>query len=122
MGTALALGLGSTLNGRRHGSSEGRRNWRPLVNAAVPAVAVAAALTVWLGFKIGGDPLTTAVSDIGQAIPALAAAATCGWAARRSNGRLRWAWGMLGASALSWGLGEVVFPRRRTPVFLAQSH
>ena len=66
-------------------------------------------ITIWLGFKIGGETITTAVSDIGQAVPALAAAASCAIAAGRAAGRLRWAWGLLGASAASWGLGEVVW-------------
>jgi len=73
-------------------------------------VAVAAlALTVWLGFRIGGDTVTTAVSDIGQAVPALAASGTLGWAAARSSGRLRWAWFLLAASAACRGVGEVIW-------------
>jgi PAS domain S-box-containing protein len=64
---------------------------------------------VWLGFTIGGDTITTAVSDIAQGVPALAAAGTCGWAARASSGRLRWAWALLAVSAFSWGAGEAVW-------------
>ena len=82
---------------------------RSFVVAAAIAVVAALALTVWLGFRIGGDTATTAVSDIGQAIPALAAAGTCGWAARSSSGRMRWAWALLAASAGSWGVGEVIW-------------
>ncbi|HEV2414564.1 MAG TPA: PAS domain-containing sensor histidine kinase [Candidatus Dormibacteraeota bacterium] len=85
------------------------RGWRSFALAATSAGLAALALTVWLGFKIGGDGPTTAVSDVGQAIPALAAAATCGWASGRSAGRTRWAWGLLAASAGTWGAGEVVW-------------
>jgi two-component system sensor histidine kinase/response regulator len=94
-------------------SPDGRRmsspGWRPFVVAIVPAALFCVATTIWLGFTIGGDTITTAVSDIGQAIPALAAAGTCAWAARRSLGRLRWAWALLGASAAAWGAGELVW-------------
>ncbi|HEV2139637.1 MAG TPA: PAS domain-containing sensor histidine kinase, partial [Candidatus Dormibacteraeota bacterium] len=85
------------------------RSWRLFLTAAIPAALCAAALTVWLGFVIGGEKVTTAVSDIGQAVPALAAAASCGWAACRAEGRLRAAWALLGASACAWGLGEVIW-------------
>jgi len=78
------------------------------VAASLTALA-ALALTIWLGFRIGGDAATTAVSDIGQAIPALAAAGTCGWAARGFAGRMRWAWALLAVSAASWGVGEVIW-------------
>jgi PAS domain S-box-containing protein len=77
--------------------------------ALLPSLAACTAVTVWLAFKIGGDTATTAVSDVAQGLPALAAAFTCGLAARRSGGRLRWAWALLGASAGSWGAGEVVW-------------
>ncbi|TMD34136.1 MAG: hypothetical protein E6I89_16430, partial [Chloroflexi bacterium] len=93
-----------------HGqAAEPFRDWRVFIRAALPSALVAAGITIWLGFKFGGDGPTTAVSDIGQGIPALAAALTCGWAARRSTGRVRLAWAMLAASAGSWGAGEVVW-------------
>jgi PAS domain S-box-containing protein len=79
------------------------------VIAAIVAALSAVGLTIWLGFRIGGDTVTTAVSDIGQAIPALGAAGTCSWAAAKSNGRLRWAWTLLAASAGCWGIGEVIW-------------
>ena len=85
------------------------RSWRPFLAGAIPAVLGGVTLTVWLGFVIGGETVTTAVSDIGQAVPALAAAASCGWAASRAEGRLRTAWALLGASAGAWCLGEIVW-------------
>jgi PAS domain S-box-containing protein len=87
-----------------HGSEK-----RTFTAAAIGAALGALALTVWLGFRIGGDTVTTAVSDIGQAVPALIAGGTCGWAAARSSGRLRWAWSLLAASAACWGVGEVIW-------------
>lgn len=63
----------------------------------------------WLVLKIGGDQVTTAVDDIGEAVAALIAALSCALAARRTTGQLRRAWALLAASAASWGLGEVVW-------------
>ena len=83
--------------------------WRQFVIAAIPTVILVVALTVWLGFQFGGDAMTTAVSDIGQAVPALAAALSCGIASSRSRGRMRLAWALLGGSAFAWGAGEVVW-------------
>src|SRR5439155_1145590 len=37
------------------------------------------------------------------------AAASCGFASWRATGRMRLAWGLLAASALSWGIGETVW-------------
>src|SRR5438132_1425181 len=85
------------------------RRWHPFVIAAVPAAILGVAITLWRGFTIGGDPATTAVSNIGQAIPEWTAAASCRFAASRSSGRSRWAWALLAASAGSWGAGELVW-------------
>jgi len=81
---------------------------RFLAMAALAAVAIAAFL-IQTGLQLGGQNVTTWVDDIGEAIAAVVAAASCGWAAFRNAGRLRLAWGFLGASALSWGAGEVVY-------------
>jgi len=77
--------------------------------ALVPAATLAAAVTVWLGFQFGGQAITSAVSQAGQGTPAVAAVVSCAWAARRSHGRLRWAWALLAASAGSWAAGEIVW-------------
>jgi two-component system, sensor histidine kinase and response regulator len=107
--TELRMTLPATPAIVRATSHAGERRWRPFLTALVPAALACAAVTVWLGLKIGGDGPTTAVSDVAQGVPAFAAAATCGWAARKASGRLRWAWTLLGASAASWGLGEAVW-------------
>jgi PAS domain S-box-containing protein len=78
-----------------------------VVAAAASAIAVAAFLA-WTGFRVGGETLTTAVDDIGEAVAAVVAALSCAFAARRSSGRLRLAWRLLAASAASWGLGQTI--------------
>lgn len=106
MGVVLAL---TQRPAGRHLEPHQARSWRPFAIGAVPAVLGASALTVWLGFTIGGQSVTTAVSDIGQAVPALAAAGTCGWAASQSRKRMRAAWTLLAFSAGAWGAGEIVW-------------
>src|SRR5438046_1416073 len=85
------------------------RSGRRFVVAAALAAAVGIAFTVWIGFRIGGDQSVTDVDDLGEAIAALIAAASCGFASWRATGRMRLAWGLLAASALSWGIGETVW-------------
>ena len=53
--------------------------------------------------------MTVGVDDIGEAVAALLAALSCGYAAWRSPGRMRLAWGLLGGSALSWFIGELIW-------------
>ncbi|MEY2478169.1 MAG: diguanylate cyclase [Actinomycetota bacterium] len=73
--------------------------------------AVAATLTVvfvaWLQFGFGGERVTTAVDDYGEAAAALVAASACFWAAHRSDAKARTGWSLLGLAALAWGLGEL---------------
>src|SRR5712691_9517770 len=76
---------------------------------AVLAGFVALAFAAWIAFRVGGDTLTTAVDDIGEAVVAFTAMASCVVAASRSSGKLRRAWWLLGASAGSWGAGEIVW-------------
>ena len=83
--------------------------WRVFAVSAVAAALMSIAFVVWLQLQPGGSPVTTAVDDVGEAVAALVAALSCGLAARRTSGQLRRAWALLGASALSWGLGEVVW-------------
>src|SRR5713226_7975992 len=70
---------------------------------------VTLAFAAWIAFRVGGDTLTTAVDDVGEAVVAFIAMASCAVAAYRSSGRLRLAWWLLGASAGSWGAGEIVW-------------
>src|ERR1700730_182589 len=63
----------------------------------------------WLLFHWGGSAATRRFDDIGETLVALVAAAACGLAAWRHQRRTRIAWALIGASALSWGLGQAVW-------------
>ncbi len=82
---------------------------RRFAAAAAVAALLSVAFTAWIGFKVGGDRSVTVVDDIGEAVAALIAAASCGYASWRATSRMRIAWGLLAASALSWGIGEVIW-------------
>ena len=64
----------------------------------------------WTWALRSNDP-TVAVwlSDWGLALVALAAAVSCAHTARRTIGRVRSVWALLGASAASWGLGMLIW-------------
>ncbi|HYR47722.1 MAG TPA: hypothetical protein VER07_02970, partial [Candidatus Polarisedimenticolia bacterium] len=85
------------------------RSGRRFVFAFGLAAVVSIAFTIWIGFRLGGDHSVTVVDDLGEAIAALIAAASCGYASLRATGRMRVAWGLLAASALSWGIGETTW-------------
>lgn len=87
----------------------GVQGWRPLAFGAVAAAVLSAGFVIWTGFRIGGDQPTIAVDDIGEAVAALMAAASCGFAAVHNTGRTRFAWSMFALSAASWGAGEVAW-------------
>jgi len=87
-----------------------RRHDRRLFMAVGGAFALAAiAFIAWMTFEIGGMSVTTDVDDIGEGVAAGIAAVACALASRRSLGRLRWAWLLLGASAAAWCLGETAW-------------
>ena len=73
------------------------------------SVAIAAVFTAWLVFQFGGATLTVAVDDIGEGFAALACAGVCFVAARRSRDRMRRAWTLIGLSAASWCVGEIIW-------------
>ncbi len=87
----------------------GLRDWRAFTIASVGAVALSIGFVAWTSLRIGGDQPTIAVDDIGEAVAALVAAFSCGLAAWRNQGRMRLAWALIGASAASWGIGEVIW-------------
>ena len=76
--------------------------------AAAGALAVAV-YVLWAGLQLGGGRATAAVLDVSQLLAGVFAAISCVLAARRASGHYRTAWWLLGASALSWSLGEVVW-------------
>jgi PAS domain S-box-containing protein len=69
----------------------------------------AAAFITWTALRIGGTQVTIAVDDIGEAVAAFIAAASCGRAALSAGGRTRIGWTLLAASAASWGIGEAIW-------------
>ncbi|MFI4971925.1 MAG: hypothetical protein ACHP7H_04550, partial [Hyphomicrobiales bacterium] len=77
--------------------------------ALTVAIVTVAGFVAWTSLRIGGDTVTIAVDDIGEAVAALVGAACCGVAARRASGRPRVGWWLLAASAATWGAGEIVW-------------
>lgn len=63
---------------------------------------------IWVALDIGGARTTGYVDNLGQLIAPLVASAACFWAAVRAPGA-RAAWALLGASSLSWALGQAVW-------------
>src|SRR6202165_1462981 len=63
----------------------------------------------WLQFRWGGAAVTQRLDNIAETMTALIGAAACGIAAWRHQRRTRIAWSLIGASALSWGLGQAVW-------------
>lgn len=77
--------------------------------AAAAAIGLSLVFIVTQWLRVGGDTVTIAVDDIGEAVAALIAALSCGYAASQHAGRMRVAWGFLGASAFAWFVGEVIW-------------
>jgi signal transduction histidine kinase len=83
----------------------------------VASALAAVAFLAWVGLGIGGPETTTLVSNLFQAGTALIAASACFSAATRTpygfgrawTASLHRAWRLLGAAALAWGLGQVVW-------------
>src|ERR1700736_5072931 len=63
----------------------------------------------WLLFHWGGTAVTQRFDNIAETLAPFLAAAVCGIAAWRHQRRTRIAWALIGASALSWGLGQSVW-------------
>jgi diguanylate cyclase (GGDEF)-like protein len=84
-----------------------RRRWWELT-AAVLGLFVAGFIAC-LVVGVGGPATTQLLDNLTETAAAFAAAAACGVAAARNRGRPRAAWALLGASALSWGLGQSVW-------------
>src|SRR3989475_7118205 len=63
----------------------------------------------WLQFQWGGGVVTQRFDNLGETLAAFIAAAVCGIAAWRHQHRTRIAWALIGASALSWGVGQAIW-------------
>ncbi len=77
--------------------------------AGLVALFAVAAFLVEVRGRFGGDAVTVAATDIGEASAALVAAAACAYASRRNSGRLRVTWTLLAMSAVSWCLGQTAW-------------
>jgi len=87
----------------------GIHGWRPFAIAATASGVVAILFTGWTAYHWISDQATIDVDDIGEAAAAFIAAFSCALAAARNTGRTRFAWSFFAASALSWGVGEVIW-------------
>src|ERR1700719_3640541 len=63
----------------------------------------------WLLFSWGGVTTAERFDDITEFVVAFLAAAACAYSAAQHQGRTRVAWALIGASAFSWGAGQVVW-------------
>jgi PAS domain S-box-containing protein len=88
---------------------DGRRPGRAKGMAMVGLVAAAAALSVLIGFEVGGTETTLLVDDIGMPLMVATAAAVALVVGTRMRGRAGLGWALIGVSALSWSLGEAAW-------------
>jgi len=87
----------------------GDNGWRTLKIAAVLTSVTVVLFAASIALQPWGSLWVTRIDDVGEAIAALIAAGVCGWAARRTVGRLRLAWILIAISAAAWGTGEVIW-------------
>ena len=87
----------------------GIEGWRPFAIAAGAALVASVLFALWTALHWVSDQATIDLDDIGEAVAAFLAAASCAYAAGRNTGRTRVAWAFFAASALSWALGEVAW-------------
>ena len=87
----------------------GIEGWGPFAASAASAVIVSILFIAWTANRWVSDDVTIGIDDIGEAVAAFIAAGSCGFAAWRNSGRVRMAWALLGLSALSWAVGEVIW-------------
>ena len=83
---------------------------RPTPRSALIGSAIAIAVVgLLIAFEQPSSDAATTVSNVTQVIAPMLAAIACAAAGRRSRGTERRAWMLLGAAALAWGLGQVVW-------------
>ena len=87
----------------------GIEGWAPFAAAAAAAAAISVLFAGWTAGHWISDSATVSIDDIGEAVAAFVAAASCGFASARTSSRTRVAWGLFALSALSWAVGEVVW-------------
>ena len=79
------------------------------VSACLATAVLVGVFLSWTLFSLDGTTVTVWVDDMGEMATALTAAGACVVAALRHRGRGRLAWGLMAASALSWGAGEAIW-------------
>jgi diguanylate cyclase (GGDEF)-like protein len=62
-----------------------------------------------LALRPGGTPFTRGVDDIAQMVAAALGAAGAIWRARRTTGRYRASWSLVGAGCAAWAAGEAIW-------------
>ncbi|MBI2170198.1 MAG: EAL domain-containing protein [Actinobacteria bacterium] len=76
-------------------------------------VAAAAAFefgdVAWIHWQFGGAGATQVYSDLAGLATSVPAGVACIWAAKRTAGRERRGWMLVGLGCLSWGVGELVW-------------
>ena len=87
----------------------GLQGWGPFTAAAAVAAIVSLAFIAWTVNRWVSDDATIALDDFGEAVAALIAVGSCGFAAVRNAGRIRVAWALFAASAMSWAIGELIW-------------
>src|SRR5689334_253235 len=88
------------------GSNVARRAYLRLCLLAAGSAAV---LAGWLGTGLGGPTCIQTVDNVALCLAPLAAAVASVARGRRTAGRVRWSWWLLGAASLSWALGSLVW-------------
>src|SRR4051794_13996572 len=77
------------------------------------ALVLGSILCAWLillGFGVGGETVTSVISDFGLAVVALVAAGACLVVGFREERKERSFWVLLGLACLSWGGGQLLWP------------
>jgi PAS domain S-box-containing protein len=89
-----------------------RRAWTKFVVVAAAGAAVLSVVVAFVGFKLAGTDVAGWIDYPVQAGALVAAGISCGLLARRSTGRLRTAWALIGAAPLlvfGAGLGAFLY-------------
>ncbi len=82
-------------------------HWRAVATLAAGCVVVVSA--VWMHFRLGGRSVALDYDDVAEWIVAWLAAASCLWAWRHAEVRMRRFWAFAAVSAFMWGAGQGVW-------------
>jgi diguanylate cyclase (GGDEF)-like protein/PAS domain S-box-containing protein len=86
-----------------------RARLTPNATASAVVLLAATAWVVTLSSDLGGVGGPRALSDFGLMAAALGAGVVCFLRARKEHGRPKLFWTLIGASALSWGIGQTIW-------------